>query len=135
MFALRDPLATGVLLRRGERYAEGRMRSLQARRKDFQQSRQIMDTSDATWSHHEDIAQMITGKVLKARGWPEGKVIGLAKSAAEALEREGQEQEAILARVNRVRPFKLTAMGLAGAMTLFVVVYYILNMISQFRST
>ena len=45
------------------------------------------------------------------------------------------EQEAILARVNRVRPFKLTAPGLAGAMTLFVIVYYILNIISQFRST
>lgn len=45
------------------------------------------------------------------------------------------EQEAILARVNRVRPFKLTAMGLAGAMTLVVIVYYILNVISQFRSS
>ena len=45
------------------------------------------------------------------------------------------EQEEILARVNRVRPFKLTTMGLAGAMTLVVIVYYILNMINQFRTT
>lgn len=45
------------------------------------------------------------------------------------------EQEEILARVNRVRPFKLTTMGLAGAMTLVVIVYYILNMINQFRTS
>ena len=43
---------------------------------------------------------MITGKVLKARGWPEGKVIGLAKSAAEELERAGVEREEILARLD-----------------------------------
>ena len=44
------------------------------------------------------------------------------------------EQEAILARVNRVRPFRLTALGLAALMTLFVIGYYIANMIHQFRS-
>ncbi len=41
---------------------------------------------------------MITGKILKYRGWPEGRVIGHAKTAAEQLEREGWEREAILAR-------------------------------------
>jgi tRNA-splicing ligase RtcB (3'-phosphate/5'-hydroxy nucleic acid ligase) len=45
---------------------------------------------------------MITGKILKARGWPEGKVIGLAKAAAEQLERAGLEQDAILAQLDAV---------------------------------
>jgi hypothetical protein len=43
------------------------------------------------------------------------------------------EQEMILARVSRVAPFKRTAMALAGIMTLFVIGYYIVNMIQQFR--
>ncbi|HEX9038702.1 MAG TPA: RtcB family protein [Ktedonobacterales bacterium] len=45
---------------------------------------------------------MITGKILKARGWPEGKVIGLAKAAAEALERGGRERDAILTLLDAV---------------------------------
>ncbi len=46
---------------------------------------------------------MISGKMLKARGWPEGKVIGLAKAAAQTLEDEGMEREAILDRLDQVR--------------------------------
>lgn len=46
---------------------------------------------------------MITGKILKARGWPQGRVIGLAKSAAEVLEKADVEQEAILMRLDEVR--------------------------------
>ncbi len=46
---------------------------------------------------------MITGKILKARGWPEGKIIGLAKAAAQRLEMEGLEQDAILSRLDAVR--------------------------------
>jgi tRNA-splicing ligase RtcB len=45
---------------------------------------------------------MITGKILKARGWPEGKVIGLAKAAAERLERDGLTQDDILTRLDAV---------------------------------
>jgi tRNA-splicing ligase RtcB (3'-phosphate/5'-hydroxy nucleic acid ligase) len=45
---------------------------------------------------------MITGKILKARGWPDGKVIGLAKAAAEQMERGGQEREAILTQLDAV---------------------------------
>ena len=46
---------------------------------------------------------MITGKILKLRGWPDGKVIGLAKRAAQRLEADGLEREAILATLDQVR--------------------------------
>ena len=45
---------------------------------------------------------MITGKILKARGWPEGKIIGRAKAAAAALEAQNIEREAILQRLDAV---------------------------------
>ena len=43
------------------------------------------------------------------------------------------EQEAIVARVGRVAPFKRIAIALAAVMTLFVFGYYVLDMIRQFR--
>ena len=46
---------------------------------------------------------MITGKVLKLRGWPEGRGLGLAKRAAQRLETEGLGREAVLARLDAVR--------------------------------
>ena len=46
---------------------------------------------------------MISGKILKTHGWPEGKVIGLAKDAAEALEAAGLERDAVLAWLESVR--------------------------------
>ncbi len=46
---------------------------------------------------------MLTGKILKAHGWPEGKIIGLAKAVALALEESGMEQGAILSRLDQVR--------------------------------
>jgi tRNA-splicing ligase RtcB len=46
---------------------------------------------------------MITGKILKQRGWPEGKVIGLAKTAAATLELQGSERDEILQRLDAVR--------------------------------
>jgi tRNA-splicing ligase RtcB len=46
---------------------------------------------------------MITGKILKQRGWPEGKVVGLAKRAAGLLDAAGQDEEAVLARLAGVR--------------------------------
>lgn len=45
---------------------------------------------------------MITGKILKQRDWPEGKIIGLAKAAAGALEAQGLEREAVLERLDAV---------------------------------
>ncbi len=46
---------------------------------------------------------MITGKILKLRGWPEGKIIGLAKAAAETLAQTEPDQEAILLKLDLVR--------------------------------
>ncbi|MBF6590036.1 MAG: RtcB family protein [Ktedonobacterales bacterium] len=46
---------------------------------------------------------MISGKIFKAYGWPEGKVIGLAKAAAESLAGAGLERAAVLAWLESVR--------------------------------
>jgi tRNA-splicing ligase RtcB len=46
---------------------------------------------------------MLTGKILKACSWPEGKIIGLAKAAGQALEDRGLEQDAVLSRLDAVR--------------------------------
>jgi tRNA-splicing ligase RtcB len=46
---------------------------------------------------------MLTGKIFKINGWPEGKIIGLAKAAGSRLEMEGLDQDAILTRLNDVR--------------------------------
>lgn len=46
---------------------------------------------------------MITGKILKLRGWPEGKIIGAAKAAAERLEAEGLDRDSILDRLDTVQ--------------------------------
>jgi Tfp pilus assembly protein PilN len=43
------------------------------------------------------------------------------------------EQDAMLARVQRIEPFKRIALALAALMTLFVIGYYVLNMVNQFR--
>ena len=45
---------------------------------------------------------MITGKVLKARGWKEGRTIGLAKRAAQTLAATGQDESTILERLDAV---------------------------------
>ena len=45
---------------------------------------------------------MLSGKILKRRGWPEGRAIGHAKAGARHLEQEGWEQEAILVRLREV---------------------------------
>jgi tRNA-splicing ligase RtcB (3'-phosphate/5'-hydroxy nucleic acid ligase) len=46
---------------------------------------------------------LITGKILKLRGWPDGRVIGLAKDAAAELLAQGVEREDALARLDAVR--------------------------------
>jgi tRNA-splicing ligase RtcB (3'-phosphate/5'-hydroxy nucleic acid ligase) len=46
---------------------------------------------------------MISGKILKLNGWPEGKLIGLAKRAAQKLEDDGLGQQTILDRLDAVR--------------------------------
>jgi tRNA-splicing ligase RtcB len=46
---------------------------------------------------------MITGKILKLRGWPEGKITGLAKAAAAALAKTDDNQESVLLSLDLVR--------------------------------
>ncbi len=46
---------------------------------------------------------MITGKILKLHGWPDGAIIRYAKEAAAQLEAQGLDQDAILARLAAVR--------------------------------
>ena len=46
---------------------------------------------------------MITGKILKLAGWPEGKLIGLAKDAAARLDPQDAAREATLERLAAVR--------------------------------
>jgi tRNA-splicing ligase RtcB len=46
---------------------------------------------------------MISGKILKLNGWPEGRLIGLAKRAAQSLEDVGLGQQIILDRLDAVR--------------------------------
>jgi tRNA-splicing ligase RtcB len=46
---------------------------------------------------------IITGKILKLNGWPDGKIIGIAKRIAEKLVEQGFERETILARLDAVR--------------------------------
>ncbi len=45
---------------------------------------------------------MINGKILKARGWKEGRTIGLAKKAAHALTDIGWDENTILERLDAV---------------------------------
>jgi hypothetical protein len=51
---------------------------------------------------------------------------------AESSSHERSEQEAIVARVNRFRPVKMMALGIAGSMTVIVLVYYIFDIFHQF---
>jgi len=47
--------------------------------------------------------EILTGKILKLHGWPDGKVIGLAKAAGESLAAQGLDRAAVLARLEAVR--------------------------------
>lgn len=51
----------------------------------------------------------------------------------ESSSHEKAEQDAMLARAERIEPVKRIAMILAGTMTLVVIGYYIMNMVNQFR--
>jgi tRNA-splicing ligase RtcB len=46
---------------------------------------------------------IITGKILKLNHWPDGKIIGIAKTIAAQLAEQGLEREVILARLDAVR--------------------------------
>lgn len=46
---------------------------------------------------------IITGKILKLNGWPDGKIIGIAKNIAAQLSQQGFDRETILTRLEAVR--------------------------------
>jgi len=46
---------------------------------------------------------LLTGKILKLNGWPDGKIIGIAKDIGERLAEQGMDRETILARLDAVR--------------------------------
>ncbi len=46
---------------------------------------------------------IITGKILKLNGWPDGKIIGLAKDAAAQLLDTGLDRDSVLAALSAVR--------------------------------
>jgi hypothetical protein len=52
---------------------------------------------------------------------------------ADSSSRVKREQDAIAAKLSKIRPLKRTALGLAGATTAVVIVYYVLDMIRQFK--
>jgi hypothetical protein len=52
---------------------------------------------------------------------------------AESFAHVKAAQTAVMERVNRVQPIKRTAMWLTGAMTLFVIGYYVLDIVKQFQ--
>ncbi len=51
---------------------------------------------------------------------------------AESSSRMKSDQDAIAARVSKIRPVKMTSLGLAGLMTVIVVGYYLLDIAHQF---
>jgi hypothetical protein len=52
---------------------------------------------------------------------------------ADSSSHEKSEQDAIAARLSRIRPLRLSTLGLAGVMTLLVVAYYVRDSFHQFR--
>jgi tRNA-splicing ligase RtcB len=47
--------------------------------------------------------EIVTGKILKLNGWPDGKIIGIAKDAAARLLDAGLDRDSVLARLSAVR--------------------------------
>ena len=51
----------------------------------------------------------------------------------EGFAAEKSTQAAIAAKVNKVQPIKRAVLGLVGVMTLFVIGYYVFDIIKQFK--
>lgn len=51
----------------------------------------------------------------------------------EGFTQERTAQAAIAEKVNKIQPLKRLALYLVGAMTAFVIVYYVVDMIRQFK--
>jgi hypothetical protein len=75
------------------------------------------------------VALMLIVSIYAARlGRNEEAQIFLADSSSNVK----QEQDAIAARMGRIQPLKRSVMILAGAMTLLVVVCFLINVFRQF---
>ncbi len=51
----------------------------------------------------------------------------------ESFDHEKNAQAAIIAKVNKIEPLLRVSMGLAAAATLFVIVYYLMDIVRQFK--
>ena len=51
----------------------------------------------------------------------------------DSFNHEKVAQEAIIAKVNKIQPLLRICMGLAGVATLFVIAYYIWDIMTQFK--
>ena len=51
----------------------------------------------------------------------------------EAFDSLKNEKAAILAKVNKVQPFRRVVLGLTGVMSLVIVSYYVLDVVNQFK--
>jgi multidrug efflux pump subunit AcrB len=51
---------------------------------------------------------------------------------ADSSNHERSEQAAIAAKVSKMRPLKMTSLGILGVMTLLVVGYYVVDVFKQF---
>jgi len=51
----------------------------------------------------------------------------------ESFDHEKSAQAEIIEKVNKVQPFKKVALGLVAAMTVVILVYYIIDIVNQFK--
>ncbi len=51
----------------------------------------------------------------------------------ESFDHEKSAQAAIVERINKVQPFKKVSLGLVGAMSVCIVVYYVFDVVRQFK--
>jgi hypothetical protein len=70
----------------------------------------------------------VVGMYASRVGRYEESQLFLADSSSHAK----TEQDAIAARMSRIRPLRLSTLGLAGLMTLLIVAYYLLDVFHRF---
>ena len=51
----------------------------------------------------------------------------------DSFDHERNAQAAIVAKVNKIQPYVRIALGLLGAATIFVIGYYLLDFVNQFK--
>ncbi len=51
----------------------------------------------------------------------------------DSFDHERNAQAAIIAKVNKIQPYVRIALGLLGAATIFVIGYYLLDFVNQFK--